>query len=172
MRHTLASCSINYPSRECYKFPAYSSCYSVYSSWTRHLSLEHSDVEFQIQFKCDSCNKCFDFKRAIAAKTHGKAVLPSRASQESGSFTCDYCPKFFPPKRSVAQHIRNRHPKEASEQRADQPAKWESRFWSERECQLFLEALAKFGPASNVRIANHIGTKTGKQIGVHKRIFL
>ena len=37
---------------------------------------------------------------------------------------------------------------------------------------LFLDALERHGPSSNVLLANHIGTKTCKQVGVHKRIFL
>ena len=117
----------------------------------------------------------FDSKRSIAnhyTRIHGKTTTPPRNSQEAGSFSCDYCNKLYPSKRSLAQHIRNQHAEEASDQRATQAAKWEARYWTERDHQLFLEALARYGPASNIQLAKHIGTKTSKQVGTHKRIFL
>ena len=168
--------TIIYPSQASYRCPVCELCYSVYSSWTRHLSTAHAETEITLNFKCDACDRSFVSRRAVAnhhSKIHGKSTSPSRRStEEAGAFQCSFCQQRFPSKRSVAQHIRNQHPAEASEQRATQAANWEARYWTPREHQLFLDALAKFGPSSNVKIANYIETKTCKQVGMHKRIFM
>ena len=78
----------------------------------------------------------------------------------------------FPSSKSRGQHIRNQHAAEASEERDTQSRQQCPRFWSPQEHSLFLDALAKYGTSSNFTIAKYIGTKTAKQVGTHKRIFL
>ena len=107
----------------------------------------------RIQFSCDGYSQIFNTKRAVAnhhSKIHGRATISLRTCQEAGSFSCEFCQKLYPSKHSVAQYIRNQHPGEHSEQRVARATKWEIRYWTENDNQLFLVALAKYGPASNV----------------------
>ena len=164
-----------YPSQASYKCPVCNYCYSIYSSWTRHLTQVHPQANISIKFQCDDCSKSYDNKRSISthySKSHGKPAASSREGPDAGTLSCEFCQENFPSKRSVAQHIRNRHPEEASDKRAAQAANWEERYWSTGDHQLFLTALAQFGPSSNVKIAQYIGTKSNKQVAMHKRIFL
>ena len=95
---------INYPSQDTYKCPVCSSCYSIYSSWTRHLSSAHPDSKIDTKSKCDTCEQTFRTKRAVSnhhSKSHGKATSPPIASQEAGSFPCEFCQKSYLSKRSV-----------------------------------------------------------------------
>ena len=46
------------------------------------------------------------------------------------------------------------------------------KLWDPVEVDKFKEALRRLGPSSNVDIANEIGTRTCKQVGVFKRAFL
>ena len=164
-----------YPSQASYKCPVCNYCYSIYSSWTRHLTQVHPQANISIKFQCDDCSKSYDNKRSISthySKSHGKPAASSREGPDAGTLSCEFCQENFPSKRSVAQHIRNRHPEEASDKRAAQAANWEERYWSTGDHQLFLTALAQFGPSSNVKIAQYIGTKSNKQVALDKRIFL
>ena len=78
----------------------------------------------------------------------------------------------YPNKRSLAQHIRNQHAPEANKKRAEEAASEQSRFWSNKEHALFLDALDTLGPGSNIAIAQFVGSKSTKQVGMHKKIFL
>ena len=77
----------------------------------------------------------------------------------------------FPNKKSLAQHVRNQHAAAASEQRAAQTANSVQRtLWTDGEHRLFLEALARLGPSSNIKLAELVGSKTTttKQVVNHK----
>lgn len=66
----------------------------------------------------------------------------------------------------------------ASEERAAEAASTagESRdkrkLWTKEERTLFEEALKRYGPSSNIVLANAIGSKTKVQVGNYKRAFL
>ena len=64
------------------------------------------------------------------------------------------------------------HASEASEKRNHAASQSVSRYWSDGEHQLFLDALYHLGPSSNIAISKSIGTKSAKQVGIHKCIFL
>ena len=77
-----------------------------------------------------------------------------------------------PSRQSLGQHVRNQHAAEASRDRAEEAANTTSRLWTPAEHALFLDALEKLGPSSNVQITGIVGTKSTKQVANHKRIFL
>ncbi len=164
------SVTLSYPNQPSYKCPVCDLCYSVYSSQTRHISVNHPDFRILCQFQCDACDRVFESKRSVAnhhSKVHGRTSPTPQSNPEAGSFICEFCEAGFPSKRSVAQHIRNQHAAEASDQRAARAAISVCRQWSLREHQLFKEALNKFGPLSNIQIANYIGSKTASEYALN-----
>ena len=166
---------IKYPSQTVFSCPVCRRDYAIFSSWTRHLKNSHPSESFLFSFVCDTCGETFPSKRAAAqhhAHNHGPSRLDRGDQTESGSFQCHFCGSYFPSKRSCSQHIRNQHPEEASDERDSSAAVAVSRFWSEEDHQLFLDALSRLGPTSNIAIAQCIPSKSAKQVGVHKRIFL
>ena len=167
-----------YPNQQLFKCPVCGLCFSIYSSWTRHSAREHSGTTIHQTFNCSACERTFESRRSVAnhfTKTHGKPAEISRDCEEAGSHQCEFCNGNFPNKRSLSQHIRNQHATAASEQRAAQAAAdspTRRHLWTPEEHRLFLEAMTKFGPISNKIISRHIRSKTAKQVGMHKRIFL
>ena len=170
--------SIVYPTQQTYRCPVYEVCFSIYSSWTRHTTAAHPDDVLDLHFSCSTCEMKFASRRSVAnhhTKTHGKASAPTRSDEDAGSVVCEFCEARFPSRRSMSQHVRNQHAAAASEQRAAQAATEEAgrrSLWTPHKHHLFTEALSRYGPNSNTKLASHIGSKTAKQVGMHKRIFL
>ena len=168
------SVEVIYPKQNVFTCPVYNNSFSIYSSWTRHLSEKHPRTKIEKIFRCLDCERTFDSRRSISnhhSKTHGKATATARGN-EAGEYICEFCDDHFPAKRSLGQHIRNQHAAEASHKRA---LEWQStriNRWSPEEHQMFVDALNALGPGSNVAIARRVGTKSAKQVGVHKRIYL
>ena len=109
---------INYPNQPIYKCPFCSICYSIYTSWTRHLKVVHSSHPIGITFKCNKCPEESENRHSISAhytKAHGQVPTERPYSTKSGGLKCDFCNKYYPTKRSLGQHIRNQHGAEASE---------------------------------------------------------
>ena len=165
------SATILYPSQTVFTCPVCSSNYSIFSSWTRHLK-SHTTARVDCKFKCSTCDKEYDSRRAVSShhgKSHGAAQI-SRMSN-SGEYHCEFCHQYYPSIKSRSQHIRNQHAAKARKQRASQASQQPSRQWSTQEHNMFLDALKKHGPSSNVVLAKAIGSKTAKQVSMHKRIF-
>ena len=108
---------------------------------------------------------------AKAHPGHKKSTPEPTTSPEEG-FSCMYCSQVLPSHRSRGQHIRNQHAAEASRDRAREAALQVPREWAPSEHALFVDALERHGPSSNTVLAEAVGTKSAKQVGVHKRIFL
>ena len=179
--HTL---ELPYPEDATHPFrcPVCNTSYKVYTSFTRHLQTRHEGM-VALSFRCVRCATVYASKRS--ASTHhsrahrGEALTssaaplpPAPATSTSSSFTCSYCSQSYPSRRSLGQHIRNSHPAEASRDRARAAAEAPRPDWSPAEHSLFLDAMERFGPASNVPIARAVGTRSVKQVANHKRTFL
>ena len=165
--------TIQYPTQTVFTCPVCDVNYSIYPSWTRHLTT-HPDASITTSFRCSDCDCEFASRRSVSihhSKSHG-AAAPVDRTLNSGDYQCEFCENHYPSKRSLSQHIHNQHAAAASEQRDLQASQATSRLWTPSEHSLFLDALQKHGPSSNVPIARVIGTKSAKQVGVHKRIFL
>ena len=161
---------ITFPLEATFKCPICDLSYAMHTSWTRHLKSHPEPVS--LQFKCRECDKNFSTRRSVSnhySKTHGTAT-PAIATV--GDYPCNFCDKLFPSQTSQSQHIRNQHATETSVQRAALASAVVSNFWTDQEHSLFLNAIAQFGTSSNVKIANHIDSKSAKQVASHKRIFL
>ena len=59
-----------------------------------------------------------------------------------------------------------------AEASASENATEKRKAWTHDEVERFKAALIRFGPLSNVAIADAVGTRTNKQVGVFKRAFL
>ena len=155
------------------KCPVCKTCYSVFTHPGPGIS--RLVTRMPRLFASSSAMPVTGSRRAVAnhhSKSHGRASTPRRAVQAAGSFNCEFCDERFPSKWSVSQHVRNQHASEASDRRTTEAAQRPTRQWLDLEDLLFLEALKEHGPSSNVVIARVIGTKTAKQVDIHKRIFL
>ena len=177
---TSISMTFPYPEDgQLFRCPVCQLSYKMFTSLTRHLSAQHPGrVEFT--FKCGECSQCFSTKRSISIH-YGRAHPPGqrspssiqcRTSTISAAFQCSYCSESLPSKRSLGQHVRNQHAAEASKDRAEAAANTTCREWSPAEHARFLDALEKYGPDSNVRLAAAVATKSTKQVANHKRVFL
>eukprot|EP00731_Ephydatia_muelleri_P034312 Em0054g35a len=153
--------------------------YTTLASLRRHLKTSHSRYTVEESFSCDVCGKLASTLKAIKAhqkSTHiGTAPQTATFDDDANSVSpCPYCPLRFPSKKSLGQHVRGKHMDEASSERAaasrDNDGK--RKLWDPVEVDKFKEALRRLGPSSNVDIANEIGTRTCKQVGVFKRAFL
>ena len=168
------SVEIIHPQQAVFTCPICNTSFSVYYSWTRHLTFKHPDAKVDLTFRCGECERAFDYRRSVSnhhSKIHGRATQPDRGD-EAGRLICEFCSEHFPNKRSLGQHIRNQHMAEASRKRAAEWQARESTLWTTEEHQLFINALQELGPDSNVAIARRIPTKSAKQVGVHKRTYL
>ena len=168
---------VKFPDQTVYTCPVCDSQYAIFSSWTRHLRNKH-DLQSPLVFICSGCNLEFTSKKSATShynKEHGPSGPMGRAERTSlsaGNYLCDFCQEKFPNKRSKSQHIRNAHADKASEQRDLQATTSTSRYWTDAEHTLFLEALVRHGPSSNIVISKAVGSKTAKQVSMHKRTFL
>ena len=166
---------IIYPTQTIYTCPLCQKDHAIYSSWTRHLSGDHPTHKVEMVFECSACGQQYPSKRSFAThfrKSHDDLSEPDRSQPTSGSWNCEFCTSKYPTKKSLGQHVRNNHASEASEKRDHAAFQSVSRYWSDSEHQLFLNALYHLGPSSNIAISKSIGTKSAKQVGIHKRIFL
>ena len=136
-----------------------------------------------LTFECSLCASTYPSKRSISThfRVHegeadsATAITTSSISDhatDGGSFSCEFCNGLFPSKRSRSQHVHNQHPAEASDSRAlatatQKPSQCK---WTPEEHALFVDAMTQFGPKSDIIISDHMGTKTAKQVGMHKRI--
>ncbi len=161
-----------------FRCPVCSLSYKMFTSFTRHVAKKHPR-EVSFSFKCTQCDQPYRTKRSVSihfAKAHlelsghPSALTDSPASAEE--LACEYCEERLPYKRSLGQHIRNQHAAEASHDSDLEAASHISRLWTDAEHALFLDAMEKHGPSSNVVIARYINSKTAKQVSMHKRIFL
>ena len=156
--------------------------YPTHHSLVRHVGISHKRLALKLSFKCALCDYTHTSLRSTSLHfrhAHGVAVppLPIDGSSEKA---CPYCHLTFPSKHSCATHIRDKHMEAASAQRARVAAEKIVRQgestarmkWSEAEASKFKEALAKFGPDSNIKIAAAIGTRTAAQVNVFKWRFL
>ena len=165
---------ISYPSQTIFQCPICKVDYSIYSSWTRHLQRAHPLEEINVTFECSTCNKKYGSKKSISnhyTKSHGPITI-DRSTSDSGTLKCEFCEGFFPNKKSLSQHIRNQHPAEASSKRNLEASQNQTRSWTRQEHALLMEALHQYGPSSNVKLAEVIGTKSTEQVGRYKRNLL
>ena len=152
--------------------------YPTHHSLVRHMDVSHKHLKLNITFQCALCEYTHANLRSTSLHfrhTHGVAVppLPIDGTSEKA---CPYCQLTFPSKNSCSKHIREKHMEAASAQRAREAAEkvvsqGEStarKKWSEIEINKFKEALAKFGPDSNIKISDAIGTRTAAQVNVYK----
>ncbi len=165
--------------------PVCSISFRLFTSFTRHAANKHPG-QVQFLFECALCKQSYATKRSVSihhAKMHSaqretidRICSRNQTSSPNSSFEglrCPYCEDVVPSKRSLGQHIRNQHAAEASYDRDhDAQTIRPTREWSLDEHARFIDALEKFGPSSNIAISNAVQTKTCKQVGVHKRIFL
>lgn len=139
-------------------YPVCNSQYAIFSSWTRHLRNKH-DLKPTLVFVCSGCDLEFTNKKTVTShynREHSASGLMGRfmrTSPSAGDYPCDFCMEKFPNKRSKSQHIRNTHADEASEQRDLHAATSTNRYWTPAEHVLFLEALVRHGPSSNIQIS-------------------
>ena len=167
-----------------YTCPVCDENYAVYTSLLRHL--KRHPTKTTIRYVCRICQTEFATKKSVMAhiKKHNDCDRPEVNSQheeeqqersrEFHPFRCEYCLTDLPSQRSLGQHIRNNHAAQASADRDKEATEKErrSKKWTAMEHQLFVDALARLGLSSNIKIAQAIGTKTAKQVGMHKRIYL
>ncbi len=159
-----------------FKCPVCAASYKLYTSFTRHAEASHPGA-LSFSFTCSSCSRPFTSKRAASihfSKVHGaRPVCPATTTSEEGArIPCLYCDDIFPSNRSVGQHIRCQHASEASNDRANEVSTVVQRGWTDSEHNLFLDAVRRLGLASNTAIAAFVGSKTHRQVAVHKSIFL
>ena len=167
---------IGYPSQSTFKCPICDVHYNTLTSLRRHINTSHSDYTLNEVFVCDTCGEESTTVKGIKShqkSTHG-GVLPPPPIPHS-AFPCPHCELSFPSKLSCSQHVRGRHMDEACQTRAkadDHLSNGKRKAWDQVVVDKFKLALLQFGPLSNVAIANAIGTRTCKQVGVFKRSFL
>ena len=159
-----------------FKCPVCAASYKLYTSFTRHAEASHPGA-LSFSFTCSSCSRPFTSKRAASihfSKVHGaRPVCPATTTSEEGArIPCPYYDDIFPSNRSVGQHIRCQHASEASTDRANEVSTVVQRGWTDSEHNLFLDAVRRLGLASNTAIAALVGSKTHRQVAVHKSIFL
>lgn len=84
---------------------------------------------------------------------------------------CPYCPSTLPSSNSCSKHIREKahgRAREAAEKEVEPGTSTARTKWSQREIDLFKMALTKYGPDSNIMLANEIRTRTAAQVNVYK----
>ena len=163
---------IGYPSQSTFKCPICDAYYNTLASLRRHIKTSHSDYTLNEVLVCDTCGEESTTVKGIKShqkSTHG-GVLPPPPIPHS-AFPCPHSELSFPSKLSCSQHVRGRHMDEACQTRAkadDYLSDGKRKAWNQVEVDKFKSALLQFGPLSNVAIANAIGTRTCKQVGVFK----
>ena len=156
--------------------------YPSHSSLIRHVGVSHKRLTLNISFKCAQCEYTHANKKSTSLHfrhAHGVAVPPTLV-EGSNEKACPYCPLTFPSTNSCSKHIREKHMAEMCAQRAREAAEKEVEpgtstartKWSQREIDLFKGALTKYGPDSNIKLANEIRTRTAAQVNVYKWRFL
>ncbi|KAL5509978.1 hypothetical protein EMCRGX_G005435 [Ephydatia muelleri] len=166
---------IRFPSQTTYQCPVCELWYNILPSLRRHVKKSHPAYLYQELFACDVCGYETGTLKSINShvKTRHGTINPPVAP--NGAFQCPHCVMCFPSKVSCSQHVRGRHMDEACQARANAAANLSDgkrKTWDPVEVDKFKSALLQFGPLSNVAIANAIGTRTCKQVGVFKRSFL
>ena len=166
---------IRFPSQTTYQCPVCELWYNILPSLRRHVKKSHPAYLYQELFACDVCGYETETLKSVNShvKTQHGTVNPPEAP--NGAFQCPHCVMRFPSKVSCSQHVRGRHMDEACQARANAVANLSDgkrKTWDPVEVDKFKSALLQFGPLSNVAIANAIGTRTCKQVGVFKRSFL
>ena len=171
-----ATYTIRFPSQSSYQCPCCKTWYNLLSSLRRHVRVSHPELALRDLFVCDVCGSEADSLKQITShvkSTHGAIAPPASAN---GAFPCTYCALRFHSKVSLSQHVRGRHMEEACKVRAEASASENAtekrKAWTHEEVERFKAALIRFGPLSNVAIADAVGTRTNKQVGVFKRAFL
>ena len=171
-----ATYTIRFPSQSSYQCPCCKTWYNLLSSLRRHVRVSHPELALRDLFVCDVCGSEADSLKQITShvkSTHGAIAPPASAN---GAFQCTYCALRFHSKVSLSQHVRGRHMEEACKVRAEASASENAtekrKAWTHDEVERFKAALIRFGPLSNVAIADAVGTRTNKQVGVFKRAFL
>ena len=144
----------------------------MFTSFTRHIATKYKD-QVSLTYRCSRCTQSFDSKRSVSihfSKVHvlrpqenqrDPSILPSPTLHttlvNAEGLDCRYCREKRPSMRSLGQHIRNQHAAEVSNDRDHQDAaNYQSRQWTPAEHTLFVEALEKLGPSSNITIAKAI----------------
>ncbi|KAL5509854.1 hypothetical protein EMCRGX_G005293 [Ephydatia muelleri] len=172
---------VTHPSQTRFTCPACKLTYTTHHSLVRHVGVSHARLNLNITFQCALCDYANANLRATANHyrlAHGAAV-PPRDVIGSDEKACPFCPRTFPSTRSCAQHIREQHMREASEQRAQEAAEKEKQRgtatarskWGEGEIGRFKEALRRLGPDSNAKLAEAIGTRDRNQVAAFKSRF-
>ena len=158
-----ATCRLTYPS---------------HASLVRHVGVSHKRLTLNISFKCAQCEYTHENKRSTSLHfrhAHGVAVPPAPV-EGSNEKACPYCPSTFPSSNSCSKHIREKHMTEVCAQRAREAAEKEIEpgtstartKWTQRKIELFKGALTIYGPDSNIKLANEIGTWTAAQVNIYK----
>ena len=171
-----ATYTIRFPSQSSYQCPCCKTWYNLLSSLRRQVRVSHPELALRDLIICDVCGSEADSLKQITShvkSTHGAIAPPASAN---GAFQCTYCALRFHSKVSLSQHVRGRHMEEACKVRAEASASENAtekrKAWTHDEVERFKAALIRFGPLSNVAIADAVGTRTNKQVGVFKRAFL
>ncbi|KAL5509841.1 hypothetical protein EMCRGX_G005278 [Ephydatia muelleri] len=135
--------------------------YPTHHSLVRHVGVSHQRMSLNITFKCAVCDYAHASLRSTSLHyrhAHG-VVVPPQQIDGSNEKRCRFCPTTFPSTRSCSTHIREKHMEEMCAQRAREAAQkavqqGESTSrtkWTQQEIERFKTALAKHGPASNIK---------------------
>ena len=156
--------------------------YPTHNSLIRHVTTSHAHLTLNITFKCALCDYTNVKLRGTSnhfAVTHGATVPPDDIDRSTEK-ACPFCQRTFPSVRSCSTHIRERHMKEASEQRAREAVEKERRRgsstartkWGAEEIARFKEALGRLGQGDNTKLAEAVGTRDKYQVAAYKSRFL
>ena len=155
--------------------------YPTHHSLVRHVGVSHQRMSLNITFKCAGCDYAHASLRSTSLHyRHAHGVVPPQQIDGSNEKRCPFCPTTFPSTRSCSTHIREKHMEEMCAQRAREAAQkavqqGESTArtkWTQQEIERFKAALAKHGPASNIKLAAEIRTRDTHQVNVYKCRFL
>eukprot|EP00731_Ephydatia_muelleri_P013729 Em0007g1039a len=149
---------------------------------TVHPKFQETLILLYIRFAASSRGEPREFCRATL-KVRDPSFLQVRLPQPTASKEMPPTPSgsrrsphTSAPAVSLSQHVRGRHMEEACKVRAEASASENAtekrKAWTHDEVERFKAALIRFGPLSNVAIADAVGTRTNKQVGVFKRAFL
>ena len=174
--------TIVHPTQVRFTCPVCAVTYPKHASLVRHVGVSHKSVSLNITFKCALCDYTHANKHSTSLHfrhAQGAAIPPATidGSKEKAS---PFCPLTFPSSHSCSTHIREKHMSEACQQRTREAAQKEVQQgvstartkWTQCEVERLKAALAKYGPASNIKLAKEIGTRSTEQVNVYKYRFL
>ena len=158
--------TIVHPTQVRFTCPVCAVTYPKYASLVRHVGVSHKSVSLNITFKCALCDYTHANKRSTSLHfrhAHGAAIPPATIDG-SKEKACPFCPLTFPSSHSCSTHIREKHMSEACQQRTREAAQKEVQQgvstartkWTQCEVERFKAALAKYGPASNIKLAKEV----------------